>query len=112
MSIASGDEVLRFAQDDGLFDLHTGVLDDPLPLDVLERDVGFELLARFLGRDEGEALELIQHLGVLEDSHDLGADLVEDRLGRLGGRREPDPAHGDDALDALLGDGRHVGQEG
>src|SRR6266851_9301819 len=79
-------------------DLDAGILDDLAPLGVLDRDIGLELLARFLGRHEGEAFKLRQHPGLLEDLHHLGAEAIEDGLGRAGWRGKPDPAHGDDAM--------------
>ena len=56
------------------------------------------------------ALELALHVGDGNGAAQLGIELVDDRLGQLGGAGEPGPGDDLESGNALLRDRRHVGE--
>src|SRR5437899_789903 len=92
-----------------LFRLDAVVLDHLAPARDLGLDPCGELLRRPRHDLEFLLLELVPHLGHVEDADDLLVVAVNDGLGRCARREEADPRHGHEVRVSLLDHRGHVG---
>src|SRR6266545_68388 len=109
-SLPAGGFLLISAWSSVSLGLQAGRFHHPRPLLDILAQIGIELGGAHHQRDGPLLVPGLLHVGAIDRLVDLGIELVDDRLGRAGGRHDADPNGRFVAWNAGFRDGGHVRQ--